>query len=218
MKLIDWLLELLFPTRCAFCHRLMREPDGKVCPQCRKTLPYVPVESQHQRFAHLDTVLSPLYYEGTVRDSLIRFKFHSLTGYARIYADFLTKCIDESGIFCDSITWVPVSRRRLRHRGYDQARLMAEALSEKLGVPCVRCLEKVRDNPPQSRSGGREARRRNVRDVYRAVDAETVSGQKLLLVDDIVTTGSTLSEAAGVLRKAGAAGVVGITLARSRQG
>ena len=217
MKGIDWLLELLFPTRCAFCHRLLREPEEKVCVQCRKSLPYVPGEARRQSFAHLDTVLSPLYYEGTVRDSLIRFKFHSLTGYAGIYADFLTKCIDESGFFCDSITWVPVSRRRLRRRGYDQARLMAEALAKKLGVPCVRCLEKVRDNPPQSRSGGREARKKNVRDVYRAVNRERFAGQKLLLVDDIVTTGATLSEAAGVLRQTGAAAVVGITLARSRQ-
>ena len=217
MKLSDFLLELLFPTRCAFCHRLMRVPGEKVCERCRKTLPYVSDEQQCQRFPHLDTVLSPLYYEGTVRDSLIRYKFHSLTAYAEIYADFLTKCIDENDIFCDSITWIPVSRRRLRRRGYDQARLMAEALSKKLGLPCLCCLEKVRDNPPQSRSGGREARQKNVRDVYRAVDKSQFAGQQLLLVDDIVTTGSTLSEAAGVLRKAGAAGVVGITLARSRQ-
>lgn len=217
MKLIDWLLELLFPTRCAFCHALLREPDEKVCARCRKTLPYVPGEAPRQSFAHLETVVSPLYYEGTVRESLIRFKFRSLTGYAGIYADFLSKCIDENDFFCDSITWIPVSRRRLRHRGYDQARLMAEALAEKRGIPCVRCLEKVRDNPPQSRSGGREARQRNVRNVYRAVDSAAFVGQRVLLVDDIVTTGSTLSEAAGVLRKAGAAGVVGITLARSRQ-
>ena len=217
MKLLDFLLELFFPTRCAFCHRLMREQEEKVCARCMKSLPYVPESEQRQAFHSLDTVLSPLYYEGTVRDSLIRYKFHSLTPYAEIYADFLTKCIDENDIFCDSITWVPVSRRRLRRRGYDQARLMAEALSKKLGLPCVRCLEKVRDNPPQSKSGGREARRKNVRDVYRAVDNSTFAGQHLLLVDDIVTTGATLSEAAGVLRAAGAAGVVGITLARSRK-
>lgn len=217
MKLIDWLLELLYPTRCAFCHALLRDPAEKVCAKCRKMLPYVPEDAQRQSFAHLDTVLSPLYYEGTVRDSLIRFKFHALTGYAGIYADFLRKCIDENGFFCDSITWVPVSRRRLRRRGYDQARLMAEALSVKLGIPCVRCLDKVRDNPPQSRSGGREARKKNVRGVYRTVGSAAFAGQRLLLVDDIVTTGSTLSEAAGVLQEAGAAGVIGITLARSRQ-
>ena len=217
MKLLDTLLELFFPTRCAFCHSLMREPGEKVCSRCLKTLPYVSEDGQRQSFQNLDTVLSPLYYEGSVRDSLIRYKFHSVTSYAEIYADFLLKCIDENNIFCDSITWVPVSRRRLRRRGYDQARLMAEALSKKLGLPCERCLDKVRDNPPQSRSGGRDARRKNVHNVYRPVDSSTIKGQRLLLGDDIVTTGATLSEAAGVLCEAGAAGIVGITLARSRQ-
>lgn len=217
MKLLDKLLELFFPTRCAFCHILTRAPGEKVCAHCLKMLPYVSEDGQRQNIQNLDTVLSPLYYEGSVRDSLIRYKFHSVTSYAEIYADFLLKCIDENDIFCDSITWVPVSRRRLRRRGYDQSRLMAEALSKKLDLPCVCCLEKVRDNPPQSRSGGREARKKNVRDVYRSLDDSTIKGQHLLLVDDIVTTGSTLSEAAGVLRKAGAAAIVGITLARSRQ-
>ena len=210
--LIDRILNLLYPPRCVFCHNLMPE-DVPVCEHCRRTLPYTEGAGQRQTFAHISACVSPLYYEGTVRDSLLRYKFHSLTGYAKIYGDFLTKCLDENGISCDSITWVPLSRKRLMLRGYDQARLLAEDLSRRTGLPCVRLLRKTRDNPAQSGTGGAAARRANVSGVYRAVDEDQIRGRRILLVDDIVTTGATLSECAAVLRRAGAGEVFAAAVA-----
>ena len=137
--------------------------------------------------------------------------------YASVYGEFLAKCIDENHISCDSITWVPLSRARLRSRGYDQARLMAEDLSKRLCVPCEPSLRKIRNNPRQSAAGGAEKRRKNVKDVYSVLPGADIRGKTLLLVDDIVTTGATLSEAASVLRKAGAAGVIALTLARRKE-
>ena len=152
-----------------------------------------------------------------MRESLLRYKFHSLTAYAKIYGEFLSKCLDENEISCDSITWVPLSRRRRRLRGYDQARLLAEELSRRRGLPCEELLRKRRNNPAQSSLGGPAARRANVAGVYRAVSPEAIRGKRILLVDDIVTTGATLCECAGVLRHAGAAAVYAVTVARSRK-
>ena len=214
--LIDRILNLLYPPRCVFCHNLMPE-DVPVCEHCRRTLPYTEGAGQSQTFAHISACVSPLYYEGTVRDSLLRYKFHSLTGYAKIYGDFLTKCLDENGISCDSITWVPLSKRRRRLRGYDQAQLLAAELAGRRGVPCEALLRKIRNNPAQSGSGGPAARKANVAGVYRAAAPEKIAGRRILLVDDIVTTGATLSECARMLKQAGAVEVLAVTVARSRK-
>lgn len=214
MKFLDGLLDLLFPRRCAFCHRIT-QAGAEICPRCLAELPYTR-ENASQHFPQLKTCCSPLYYVDDVRRSLLRYKFQGLSMYAELYGEFLAKCIDENKISCDSITWVPLSRKRLRRRGYDQARLLAEALSRKKDIPCVPMLRKIRNNPAQSGTGDAKKRRENVKGVYEAISLEEIRGKTVLLVDDIVTTGSTLSECASVLKKAGAKEVSAVTLARRR--
>lgn len=215
MKLLDRILDLLYPPRCAFCRRLL--PDGVrgVCAFCEKKLPYVPADAQIRSLKNIEKCIVPLYYEGSVRESLHRYKFSSMTAYADIYSEFMGKCIDENGISCDIITWIPLSRRRLRKRGYDQAELLARLIAKRQGLDCVRLLKKLRDNPPQSGTGSPEKRRANVKGIYSCIKPQLVQGKTILLIDDIVTTGATLSEAAGVLKKAGAAGVYCAAVARS---
>lgn len=215
MKVVDWLLDLIYPPRCAFCRRLLSGREKGVCRFCRPKLPYVPTDGQVQHFRNVDKCLSPLYYHGSVKDSLHRYKFGGATAYADIYSEFIVKCIDENQISCDSITWVPLSRRRLRRRGYDQAELLAKLIAKHLGQSPVRLLKKQRDTPPQSKTGSVEKRRANIAGAYACLRPELVQGKQVLLVDDIVTTGATLSEAARVLKKAGAKEVICATLARS---
>ena len=215
MKVVDWLLDLIYPPRCAFCRRLLSGREKGVCRFCRPKLPYVPADGQVQHFRNVDKCLSPLYYHGSVKDSLHRYKFGGATAYADIYSEFIVKCIDENQISCDSITWVPLSRRRLRRRGYDQAELLAKLIAKHLGQSPVRLLKKLRDTPPQSKTGSAEKRRANIAGAYACLRPELVQGKRILLVDDIVTTGATLSEAAKVLKKAGAKEVICATLARS---
>ena len=215
MRALNWLLDLLYPPRCAFCRRLLTSQERGVCRFCRPKLSFVPADAQVQHFKNVDQCLSPLYYYGSVRDSLHRYKFEGLTVYADIYSEFIVKCIDENQISCDSITWVPLSRRRLRRRGYDQAELLAKLIAKHLGQSPVRLLKKQRDTPPQSKTGSVEKRRANIAGAYACLRPELVQGKQVLLVDDIVTTGATLSEAARVLKKAGAKEVICATLARS---
>ena len=215
MKVVDWLLDMIYPPRCAFCRRLLSGREKGVCRFCRPKLPYVPADGQVQHFRNVDKCLSPLYYHGSVKDSLHRYKFGGATAYADIYSEFIVKCIDENQISCDSITWVPLSRRRLRRRGYDQAELLAKLIAKHLGQSPVRLLKKQRDTPPQSKTGSVEKRRANIAGAYACLRPELVQGKQVLLVDDIVTTGATLSEAAWVLKKAGAKEVICATLARS---
>ena len=117
----------------------------------------------------------------------------------------------------DLVTWVPVSKKRKRERGYDQAELLAKEVCRLWGAEPVRTLEKMQDNPAQSGLTSAEERRANVLGVYEAVNREQLTGKRVLLVDDILTTGSTASEAARVLRFAGALDVMVLTLAAAEQ-
>ena len=203
-RFLDRLLDLVYPPRCALCRRFLMEKETGVCRFCRKKYEGTSVRRELE---HVSFCVAPFRYEGQVRESILRYKFHGLTAYGAAYADFLAKCIDESGISCDSITWVPLSRKRLRSRGYDQARILAEATAQRLGLPCERLLEKRVDTRPQSGMGDAERRRENAKGVYACCAPEKVSGRRILLIDDIVTTGATLSECALTLKKAGCAEV-----------
>ena len=211
-KIGERLLDLLYPPKCAFCRKLVL--DGRMlCPDCEENLPFTENEMQRQDISHLAVCLSPLYYTGVVRQSLHRYKFSGAAAYYRIYAEMMAACLNEQELQPDLVTWVPLSRKRLRRRGYDQAKLLAEEVARLTGLPCEQTLEKARNNPAQSGTSGAEERQKNVQGVYRTVTS--FAGEHVLLVDDIVTTGATLSEAAEMLLEAGAEEVSGLTLART---
>lgn len=216
MKLFSYLLDLLYPPRCSFCHRLLRHSGEAVCKDCLSSLPYTGDLAERNGLKNIKHCVSPFFYENSVRASLHRFKFGQRRGYAGIYAGFMVKSIDENKISCDIISWAPVSRQRLRSRGYDQSELLARELSDRLGIPCIRLLIKQKHTMPQSRTRNAAQRRENVKGAYRCSDPETVYGKRILLVDDIVTSGSTLSECARILKEAGAAEVSAVTVARKR--
>jgi len=184
--------------------------------QLRKTSPIHGASIQRKRFDGILGCYSPLFYRGSVRKSLHRFKFGGVYYYAETYAKLISNCIDECEISCDIITWVPVSRFRLHTRGYDQALKIAEPLAEMRGVELRPLLRKKRHNRRQSTISDPERRRRNVADLYVCTDPEAVRGKCILLVDDIVTTGSTLTSCAAALKAAGAASVEAVTVARKR--
>ncbi|MBS1402170.1 MAG: ComF family protein [Oscillospiraceae bacterium] len=216
MKLWNALLDLLYPPRCAFCHRLVASSAVTICEACRKNLPYTENRAQ-QKMNFVAACVSPLYYENDVRQSLLRYKFHGATGYASVYAPLVADCIrTQLDKEFDLITWVPLSRKRLRRRGYDQARLLAEAVAEALGTAAVGTLKKVQHTAAQSQTGSAEKRRANISGAYRVPAPAQIADKRILLIDDIVTTGSTLSECARTLGLAGAEQVVCATVARRR--
>ena len=204
MKIWESFLDLLYPPKCPFCGKV-QETRG-ICPACRKALPWT--EGDH----------APLWYEDLAREGLLRFKFQGAAAAAEPLGELIAQCAAErfSGAF-DVVTWVPVSRRRLRKRGYDQARLLAESACRVWGVRPERLLRKTLDNPAQSGLHEAAARRANVLGVYEAAEADKLRGRRVLLVDDICTTGATLAECARTLRAAGAESVACVTAALTRE-
>lgn len=208
-------LNLLFPRKCPFCNRHIGGRD-LICGDCEKTLPYTGDRARRQVSGL--RVAAPLYYEDAVRRALLDFKFKGRMGGLPCFGSLMARCAaEEFGGEFDAITWVPVSRKRLRRRGFDQARYLAGSLCVEWHAEPQETLRKTTDNPAQSGLDDADARRANVLGVYEAVRPENIAGKRFLLIDDICTTGATLSEAARVLRQAGAADVVGLTLAISRE-
>ena len=209
MKTLRSLATLLFPPHCAFCGKVGVQG---VCPACEKTLPYCKTPF-HER-AEIGACLAPLKYEGIVRDALLNYKFHGSQSRCTGFGDLLAQAAAEhfGGQF-DLVTFVPVSKKRRRERGYDQSYLLARETCRHWDTAPAALLQKTKDNPAQSSLSSREERQKNVVGAYTAVNEDKIRGRRILLIDDILTTGATLREAARVLRDAGAEKVICATLA-----
>jgi len=214
-EILHKFLNLLFPPKCVFCGKILDDPDEKWCDKCTESLPYID-NCGIQNGEYFDFCVSPLYYTGVVRRSVLNYKFRDASQYAGVYGIFLADCIKRCpDIAYDIITWVPLSARRERKRGYDQARILAEATASELDNTIIETLKKQRDVQAQSELGDKAERSINIGGAYEAVDYEVFTGKRILLIDDVITTGSTLDECAKVLLAAGAAGIICATLARS---
>ena len=208
-------LDLLYPPKCPFCGRLLS--DSPVCAVCADALPWTAADSGPDNAADALVCVAPLYYEGAVRNALLAFKFEGKEASADAFGRLVAQCASErlSGTF-DTVTFVPISRERRRKRGYNQSQRIAESACRLWGVRPDRLLVKTADNPPQSGIGGAAARRANVSGVYALAPGHSAVGRRILLIDDIRTTGATLRECAKVLRDGGAASVRCATVAEVR--
>ena len=206
------LLNLLFPHKCVLCRKVLTEKEIDIGNDCRKEIPEFSYPLNRIPFVEGWTAL--WYYKDDVRDSIHRFKFGNRRHYAEVYGRLLALRLNE-GKFAkaDLVTWVPVSALRKFKRGYDQSSLLAKALGKELSLPVTRALKKIRHTPPQSTLGHAPQRRANVLGAYKITDTAKVAGKRVLLLDDVLTTGATASECAKVLLTAGAKEVLLATIA-----
>ena len=214
-RLTDWLLDLLYPTRCILCRRKLPPGRPVICSRCQDTMPSA--AGVRITADYLSECVSALYYEGNVKKAIRRYKFSDAQAYApafgelvaeRIYAEFDGKY--------DILSWVPLAPDRKRERGYDQAELIAANAAARLCRPLQPVLKKRRGVSAQSLTGDKDQRKKNIAGAYSVLDREGIAGKRILLIDDIVTTGSTLSECGKTLLMAGAEEVMCATLAMTR--
>jgi ComF family protein len=158
-----------------------------------------------------------LCYEGEVKTCIRRYKFHGAEHLAPVLGERLAAAVDaQLGRDFDLVTWAPLGKKRLRQRGYDQARLLAGEVAKRMNLPQAATLEKRRDTAQQSTLTA-QARQKNAKNVYRLKPGTSVRGKRILLIDDVTTTGSTLGACAQVLMEQGAAYVACGAVAHSRE-
>ena len=201
-RFLLWLSEFIYPSKCAICGKLLSKEQSDLCHSCRADTAEYP--KPNIPLHHIADWRALWYYEGKVRESLLYYKFHSNGARSRSYARLLAMRLHKEGLQFDLITWVPISRRRKHGRGFDQVELIAKAVARELGIPVVRTLRKHRHTPPQSSQKDAAQRRANVLGAYNAENRKVFVGKRILLLDDIITTGATVSECARTLLTAGA--------------
>ena len=216
MSVREKVLDLVFPPKCPFCQRVLEDPRASVCPVCVPELPWLEGEGRSVDFA--DSCFSPLAYRDAVPEAVRRYKFSRVRALGGPFAALMARCLDD----CldrrpDLICWAPLSAKRRRERGFDQAELLAREVGRRLSVPVRPVLWKLRDTVPQSGLEYMSARRDNARGAYALLPGADLTGKRVALVDDVVTSGSTLSACAALLRQGGAEGVYCLTLAQARK-
>ena len=214
---LGFVLDLLFPPKCVFCGKVLDTGEDGLCARCQRELPWLTDGEAELTGEFFSLCAAPLRYQNKVRDSVRRYKFKGRRGYYKLYGRLVAQCIHDhlAGRY-DLITWVPLSPQRKKERGYDQAFLLASAAALELGEVAVETLRKDRNTETQSGLTEEAQRRANVLGAYSPVDPSLVEGKRVLIIDDVVTTGSTLSECARTLRTMGASDVVCAALARAR--
>lgn len=197
-KLLQW----LYPNRCLFCREILPAEHEPLCPAC--AVRELSGAGMQVTLSSGLPVITALRYQGLSRRLLLRYKFRGQANLCRPIARLMAQALNEQAADAcfDCITWVPTGFWRLTRRGYDQSGLLARELSRLLGVPCRRLLVKRRLNRRQS-SLTYDERAANVRGVYRLKGTLPPGLSHILLVDDVITSGSTISSAAEVLRSEG---------------
>jgi ComF family protein len=222
------LADVLFPSRCASCGEPVSYAASLLCGRCRNSIG--PLGEHCDRCSGLETAdgcgfcgnrrfypirhIAAAEYEGPVEKALHGLKF---SGRRRLYlplSDLLYNAIGEAAGEVDVVTAVPMNRTKRWRRGYNQSELIARRIARRLGRPYVRLLGENPRSATQKKLHSLE-RYINVLGRYRAVDPGAAAGRRVLLVDDVLTTGATINECARVLVDCGAAGVISATVARA---
>ena len=216
MNLIQSILNLIYPPKCPFCGRVLEKGEVDLCSRCQRSLPWT--EGQNPSVDFCDVSLSPLKYENGVRKAVHCYKFSYGHMHSKFLGTLMAQCLgDRWSEPVDAIVWVPLSKKHRARRGYDQAELLARRVGELAHIPVIGVLEKVRETETQSRIERPAERRANVLGAYRVREGAEVKGLRVVLVDDVVTSGATLSECASCLRMAGVESVAALTLACARK-
>lgn len=186
-----------------FCQKCGRpESTGSLCPTCWGW------------DAKIDGIRSPFRFDGIISQAIYQLKYHNLRAIAGYMAELLHNYLVVNPIPGDTLMSVPLHSKRLRQRGYNQSDLIAKKLSKLEGLQMIdRCLSRQKDNPPQTKTKNVEERRRNVVDAFICSD-KSLSGKRVILIDDVCTSGATLEACAVALKTVGVSSVWGLTLAR----
>lgn len=209
---------------CIGCKRRKNKKEAAIsteylgiCKRCNDRLSYLPEKTVFPGTKNIDSFISAFSYEGLIKEIIRRYKFSGQVAYKDVFIPLMMKNLTRFPLQedYDLITAIPLSRKRLYERGYNQAEVLARDIADAIDMECnFNCIFKKRHNKKQSLTKNKWARQENVRDTYIA-DYRKIKGKRIILIDDVCTTGSTMDECAKELREKGATSVLGVTLAKT---
>ncbi|MHB8063911.1 MAG: ComF family protein [Ruminiclostridium sp.] len=218
------LIEYFFPPRCVFCNELLKvEAPIYICEKCAGKIGYYnniinSLNLPRNIETYCDGMVCVGKYSDSLKNSLKRFKFSNKPSYYRAFGKLLALKVQNTMQLCqiDMIIPIPLHRSRQKQRGYNQAELIGQCVAKLLCIPLEsNILEKTSESKSQSMLS-RSERLSNVEGLFKVLNAETVYNKNILIIDDIITTGSTVNECSKVLKQAGARNVIAGVIATTR--
>lgn len=219
MEYLKGIFELVFPTKslCYFCRSRDLKLEGYICVSCREKLNIVHREVLLDS-AKLERCFYSTVYDRFMKDMVKRFKFNDSSYLYKPLGAILCSTMVEKNIRdqVDYVAFIPSHRRKEALRGYNQSELLAGFISKEFDLPLFKGLVKVRPTKDQHflSEGGR---RTNLNEAFKVRGAQEIKDKRILLVDDILTSGYTMEEVAGCLMENKARGVIGLALTSSRK-
>ena len=212
-KFVNLILSLIYPDKCIFCQELipLGKKDRQICQNCWEKLEiYEGGKEENDHFAFV------FEYKDIVRNAIRRFKFKYHPEYAKRLADFMELKLKSLNITdYDYIIAVPIFRRKERKRGYNQAQLLADELSLRTRIKTVKKqLIRIKNTKPQSELDHIQ-RASNVKNAFKISNKGYFKDSKIIIIDDIYTTGSTVQSCIDVLKNDGAKDVFVFALSKS---
>ncbi len=212
MNFFEVLIDLIYPRKCGFCGKKINE--RYTCGKCSNIIEYYheKVDICANEEEKCDMVISAILYDGFLKEKVLQYKFRGAKYLAPSFAEILIPKVYKYSADFDYIISVPISEKRLKERGYNQSDLIAKYLSKFTKVQYKQdVLIKIKNNMKQSELNLNE-RKENVKDAYSIKNIEVIKDKRIILLDDIYTTGATLNECARILKSAVAQVVIGMTL------
>jgi len=210
-SLLDLASLLLYPTFCSGCQRIGKH----LCFSCYEKLEYLcsDVELKIEPL-YLDTVQAAVAYKPPVNTILHKLKYQSVRDLGQYCGQLIFQTVALPEI--DIVTYIPLHPSKQRARGFNQAQVIAETLANLMKKKCLPMLSRVKNTTSQALLQSDVDRQHNMSSAFQPKSSLKILGQKVLLIDDVVTTGNTLNEASRVLKLAGAAVVSGVTVAHGQ--
>ena len=206
-RLANFCLDLLFPPRCAGCGRI----DAFWCEQCELDLETMPLLENVRQLPGLAGITSTAPHKGIIREAVQGLKYENARPVAIPLGQRLSRQLQAQHWMIDMIAPVPLHTSRLAERGYNQAQLLAEQVAHHMNIPCVpHALTRERNTQSQVTMSAQE-RLTNVAKAFSA-NPEIVANQRVLIIDDVYTTGATLNACGEALLEANAKAVYGLTV------
>jgi competence protein ComFC len=184
-------------AKCVYCRRDVPGPE-EVCPACLKKQ-----EQLLNKTGFYGNYLYVFEYSGIVRKLIHNFKYNDMPFLGVYMAARMAAYLNAADVKFDLITYVPIHENRLKWRGFDQSEMLAGYLGAEMGIPCKRLLRRTRDTVPQF-DLSRKERQKNMKGAFCAEGKLSLKGKKVLLIDDVCTTGSTIDACSAILEKSGA--------------
>ena len=233
-KFFEKLKKILFPDdlKCDICGKEIPSGNKKVvCDRCLKELPFIfhgctkcgeKIEGEYdvcfsckQNFRDFDRSYSVFEYSGLAKEMVWNLKYENKKYLAKTMANFLAEKIVFENIKFDTLTCVPTTKHNVKKRGYNQAQMLASSLAKLIGAEAdFSILYRVKENSSQVELSAAD-RAKNIENSFIVQNKAAVKGKTVLVVDDVLTTGATMSECAKMLKRAGANKVIGLTFANT---